>query len=163
MPVATHRGRADFWLSCAAALALAGLFAAACTEPALHGWLPACPFHRLTGLYCPGCGSTRMLYYLARGRLWWAFAENPLALALLPVLVFDLARALAGLPSGICGRVARRHANAILALILLFAVLRNIPVAPFRYLAPGGLIPVGSRAEFPVPLPPHRGAGGNGT
>ena len=23
------------------------------------GWLPACTFHEITGLHCPGCGLTR--------------------------------------------------------------------------------------------------------
>ena len=51
-----------------------------------HGLLP-CPFRLLTGLECPGCGSTRMFMALVDGDINGAFAANPALLAALPVLV----------------------------------------------------------------------------
>ena len=36
-----------------------------------------CTTHQLTGLYCPGCGITRMLVSLVRGDLHTAFRYNP--------------------------------------------------------------------------------------
>ena len=36
-----------------------------------------------TGLYCPGCGSTRALYALLHGRPGEALAMNPLLLVVL--------------------------------------------------------------------------------
>jgi len=41
-----------------------------------------CWFHRLSGLPCPGCGSTRAFVDLAHGRWTAGFALNPLAGAL---------------------------------------------------------------------------------
>ncbi len=40
--------------------------------------LPGCSFHRLTGLPCAFCGSTRALDALGGGHLWAALALNPL-------------------------------------------------------------------------------------
>ena len=39
-----------------------------------------CPFRRLTGLPCPGCGLTRSWVYLAHGRWGDAFAAHPFGL-----------------------------------------------------------------------------------
>ena len=39
-----------------------------------------CPFHALTGLYCPGCGGTRALAALARGQVLQSLWLHPLAL-----------------------------------------------------------------------------------
>lgn len=41
--------------------------------------LPACPLHAVTGLPCPGCGTTRAALALAAGDPVAAFAANPLA------------------------------------------------------------------------------------
>lgn len=46
-----------------------------------------CPFNRLTGLPCPGCGSTRALFALLRGDFAAYFSYNPFALLLLAMLV----------------------------------------------------------------------------
>ena len=35
--------------------------------------LPPCLFHRLTGLYCPGCGGTRAVRLLFTGHIWKSF------------------------------------------------------------------------------------------
>jgi len=39
---------------------------------------PPCFFHQVTGLPCPGCGSTRAVVQLAQGHIAAAFIFNPL-------------------------------------------------------------------------------------
>jgi hypothetical protein len=52
---------------------------------------PQCPLHAVTGIPCPGCGTTRMLEALFAGEWSAAFLLNPLACtALAAVAVFDL-------------------------------------------------------------------------
>ncbi len=41
---------------------------------------PKCPFHSLTGLLCPGCGSQRAMYQLLHGHVGAAFKLNQLFL-----------------------------------------------------------------------------------
>ena len=38
-------------------------------DPTRVGFLPPCPLHEFTGLWCPGCGSTRALHQLVHGHL----------------------------------------------------------------------------------------------
>lgn len=126
------------------ALALAGLIAAVCFfQPGSTPFLPPCPLHALTGLYCPGCGSTRMLFYLVHGSPYLAFRENPLAMVVLPGVLYGLGRQLLAplraTQSMIRpGRIRPGWATAFCVVVVLFAVLRNLPYAPFNALAPGG-------------------------
>jgi Protein of unknown function (DUF2752) len=111
-------------------------------DPATSGVFPPCPVRYLTGWYCPGCGSLRAIHQLLEGNFRAAWALNPLAVTLLPFLVY-------GLASQAIFRLRGRHlpeiflpANAIRALcavVILFAVARNLPLRPFSLLAPGGL------------------------
>lgn len=39
--------------------------------------MPGCAFYKHLGIFCPGCGGTRAVYYLANGRLLEAFAAHP--------------------------------------------------------------------------------------
>jgi hypothetical protein len=55
-------------------------------DPNQHGHYPTCPFLALTGLYCPGCGSLRMIHALAHGHVAEGFGRNPFAFLLIPVL-----------------------------------------------------------------------------
>ncbi len=48
---------------------------------------PACPIHQLFGIDCPGCGATRALAALLRGRLAEALRLNALFVLLLPAVV----------------------------------------------------------------------------
>jgi hypothetical protein len=121
------------------ALGMAGLMAALCfLKPGASPWLPPCPFFWLTGLYCPGCGSTRMLYFLLHGHPWLAFRQNPLALIVLPAVLYGLARQVVDPERAVHARISPRWTTAFLALVIAFAVARNLPFAPFCYLAPGG-------------------------
>ena len=100
---------------------------------------PPCPLHAATGLFCPGCGSTRALHHLLHGRLFTAFDLNPLLVTSLPFLAYALARR----------TLRHRHPDttprrplpplaiwALLTLVLAFGVLRNLPWKPVRWMAP---------------------------
>lgn len=102
-------------------------------------WLPPCLFHQLTGLYCPGCGSTRALHRLLHGNLAGAWRASPLLFLFLPLLIYVLGgQAILGLT----GRKMKPLSLPVWASwlilwgIILFWIARNIPVYPFTLLAP---------------------------
>lgn len=100
--------------------------------------LPACPFHALTGLYCPGCGSTRSLHALLHGDLATALAMNPLLVVALPLLAW-MALDAAGLRLPAATRLRAIAGNPRLWLYTLcgYWLARNLPWPPFNWLAPG--------------------------
>lgn len=62
-------------------------------------YLPSCPFHRLTGFYCPACGNTRSVRALLQGDILSALRYNivPLILVILGILLYgELGTALFG-------------------------------------------------------------------
>jgi len=105
-----------------------------------HRFYPPCIFNRLTGLYCPGCGSTRAVYHLVHLDLLKAWAQNPLVVIVLPYLFYHFIRyevkELTGkeLPS-IRGKSI--FLLFTVAGVLLFWFARNLPFEPFCRLAPG--------------------------
>lgn len=100
--------------------------------------LPSCPLYALTGLYCPGCGSTRCLYSLVHVDLPGAMAMNPLLVLSLPFLLLMLLNG-AGIRPRLFDPLMRVLAKPMFWLVVLvgYAVLRNLPWAPFTALAPG--------------------------
>jgi len=120
----------------AGAAACAAVFAQ--TSPYHSGsWLPACPFHALTGLYCPGCGSTRALFSLLHGDPARAFSMNPAMVLALPLLLAMVLGQAGLVPAALSAPVrALARPKAWLVVLVLFGVLRNLPFAPFDLLAP---------------------------
>jgi hypothetical protein len=62
----------EFWNRRSTVLAIWGLLVAGAVyvfsfEPGKTGFFPLCPFRLLTGLTCPGCGSTRAMHQLLHG------------------------------------------------------------------------------------------------
>lgn len=121
-------------------LALLRLF-----DPATSGLFPPCPLHALTGLYCPGCGSLRAIHQLLHGNLGAAWAMNPLTVILLPFVVYGLASEGLGV---LRGRglphvfLPALWIQVLCAVIVLFGIVRNIPIYPFNLLAPGATLPL---------------------
>jgi hypothetical protein len=111
-------------------------------DPAAGGIFPPCPVHYLTGLYCPGCGSLRAIHALLHGNLLQAWAMNPLMVMLLPFLIYGLISEglvqvrFRGLPQP---TFSAGQIRALCAVILVFGVVRNLPVLPFSWLAPGAM------------------------
>ena len=108
-------------------------------DPRNPGIFPACPFLGLTGCYCPGCGTLRALHVLLRGDVAGAAGYNVLAVLSLPFIAYSYAagamRAF-GLWAPRPAFVHPRWIWALLAAIIAFWVLRNLPFAPLTVLAP---------------------------
>lgn len=98
-------------------------------NPATTSIYPSCPFRQITGLDCPGCGSLRGLHQLLHGRIDAAWRLNPLLVLALPIVGYAL---LSDLAVVVRGRPLPRPAVpswsiwALLALVLVFWVLRNV-------------------------------------
>ena len=123
----------------AALAGTAGLFLLHRFPPTEDSFYPRCLFHTVTGLHCPGCGTTRCLHALLHGQVRQAAAYNALALLALPLLVFWAARwglaFLRGVPPR--ARPLPRWAYVVLVgALLAFSVLRNLGTPPFDALAP---------------------------
>lgn len=103
-------------------------------------WLPDCLFHKLTGLWCPGCGMTRATHAALHGHFGKAFRFNPVGMVLFPISLLGISMELAGWvrgkPPPVSLRLGRNGAWFILVVILAFWILRNIPTWPFNLLAP---------------------------
>ena len=86
-----------------------------------------CPFRRVTGLLCPGCGVSRMCLALLEGDWPGAWAANPaLCLLLLPGTVLLAWRGRGygkGFPPA---RWEERTWLVMAAVLLAFGVLRNL-------------------------------------
>ncbi len=91
----------------------------------------------LTGVYCPACGITRMALSLLSGDLAGAFRYNALLFVLIPMgLCYGIYRAVLYIRYGDVPmkRWETVFIASAVALILLFGVLRNLPM--FSFLAP---------------------------
>lgn len=91
-------------------------------------WLPPCLFHKLTGLYCPGCGSTRAVHALLHGDVATAARFNILAVCGLPALGMMVFWRWAAIHPAV-GWTA-------LTIAILFGILRNIPLESLQVLRP---------------------------
>lgn len=113
-----------------AALAAMGAGMLYLSPPGQSWFLPACPIHAATGLFCPGCGTTRALYALLHGRLAEALDANLLLVGLLPVLaVLGVLLFTAAVRDNRVRdlRFPPWATFGLLALVTLFTVLRNLP------------------------------------
>ena len=102
-----------------------------------------CVFYSVTGLYCPGCGAGRACYSILHGQFLNAFCYNPLMTILLPLIGLYIAdRMVDWIITG--GNQIDRKINVkfitwVLVIVVVYGVLRNIPVFPFTLMAPEGL------------------------
>jgi len=121
------------WLALAVALAamLVVLFR---FNPAQHSFYPFCAFYRVTGMQCPGCGGLRAVHHLLRGEVVTAFRFNQLVVLAAPCAVwFALRRVLRGpQPGKISHRTQARWAWIALAVLVVFWIVRNLPLEVFR-------------------------------
>ncbi|MCG6552624.1 MAG: DUF2752 domain-containing protein [Candidatus Magnetominusculus sp. LBB02] len=100
-------------------------------DPSVSRFYPKCVFHELTGLYCPGCGSTRAVYQLLHGNIAAAFRFNPFVVLTLPFIIYCILAEF-----GAFAQFSSRYGWTFPAAIAIFWILRNIPIEMFACLRP---------------------------
>ena len=134
-----HVHRERLTASAVVALAAGGLSVVYLLDPGSSELYPPCPFLALTGFYCPGCGTLRALHQLTIGHPVAALDLNPLMVLLLPFVAYFLA---SHAMLAVTGWPLRRFFVrpeliwALLGVVLVYWLLRNVPAYPFTLLAP---------------------------
>lgn len=129
-----------YWTVAAILVAVAFLYYQ--FNPVEHAFFPPCLFYKYTGLHCPGCGAQRALHQLLHGNLREAFRYNALLILMIPYICLGLVLSIRtnwlGLGFETLPQAYRnpRIILGLLAVICLFWIFRNIPIAPFNWLAP---------------------------
>jgi uncharacterized protein DUF2752 len=103
-------------------------------EPGKTGLFPVCIFRLLTGLQCPGCGSTRAAHQILHGHFVAAFMLNPLFLLAIPFLLFALLRYSVIVMRGGVPRqnvLPAPYIYGLFFVVLSFWIFRNTPYYPF--------------------------------
>jgi hypothetical protein len=101
--------------------------------------VPLCYFYAFTGFHCPGCGITRATHELLNGHFTNALFLNPFvffAVILIGygVLYYVLPRlSLYRLPRL---QLSKTTVFTFSIILILFGVLRNLPIYPFNLFAP---------------------------
>ena len=108
-------------------------------DPAEHVIFPRCVFHTITGYYCPGCGSQRAVHSLLHLNFAGVIGNNFLFLPAALLVAYHYIHPVLNrvlnwkLPNVF---YAKNTPWIIFGVIILFWILRNIPVSPFSVLAP---------------------------
>lgn len=98
---------------------------------------PPCPFHYITGLHCPGCGSARALHQLVQGNFLKAFDFNPLMIISLPFLIYVFISFNFLVIRGYSlPELCNVNIWPLFYIVIFYWVARNIPYPPFSFLAP---------------------------
>jgi len=100
-------------------------------KPGEAAYFPDCPFKKITGLDCAGCGTQRAVHYILNGDIKSAWAMNPLLLLSIPYIAFGLSYSKVIRNSELKSKIRNklyglRSTYFWLTIIILFWIGRNL-------------------------------------
>ena len=101
----------------------------------ITGFYIPCPIHKITGLYCPGCGITRMFIYISKLDFYHAFRSNMLLFILFPfalLLFIDNLYSIVKNKRPYYQKINNKVWYILIIILVIYGILRNI----FPILAP---------------------------
>ncbi len=94
-----------------------------------------CLFYEITGYYCPGCGITRLLFSFLKLDFYQAFRYNPLIFILIIITgIYWLVKFILKKFMNISIAIPNYVYYILLVIVIIFGILRNIPM--FDFLSP---------------------------
>jgi hypothetical protein len=100
------------------------------SNPDNGGTFLPCPFHQMTGLWCPGCGLTRATHHLLHGDLAGALSRNLFLPFIVVMAVWSWVTWVQhrlGRPSRGPDAIPKQAWILIGVAVLAFGVVRNLP------------------------------------
>ncbi|WP_175418895.1 DUF2752 domain-containing protein [Aureibaculum algae] len=107
--------------------------------PNQFNFLLKCPLYNTTGIYCPGCGSQRAFHSLLDGNFLEALRNNIMLLLGIIALIYHYGIQMSNHFFKTSAKSIFSNKKIwflVLALFILFWILRNINTYPFSLLAP---------------------------
>lgn len=104
-----------------------------------EGLFLRCPFHLVTGLHCPGCGSQRAAHDLLHFRIGEALQHNVMMVVVVLVI---LSKGYAIISKRFFPKYYYNLGHksyftiGLVSIVFAYWILRNVPIAPFTSLAP---------------------------
>ena len=99
------------------------------------GFYIPCMIHKVTGLYCPGCGITRMLFSILKLNFGKAFRYNQLVFILLPFLLLYFAYQIYLYITNKKDKILIKIPNyvyiGLLITVIGWGIIRNLECFPF--------------------------------
>ena len=95
----------------------------------LTGFSLFCPIRKILGLYCPGCGVSRMCFHLFHLEFREAFSSNCVLFCLLPIGLIDAvfhAYRYIRYGNGRFFKIERIAVWVIVGILIAFGIARNI-------------------------------------
>lgn len=94
-----------------------------------------CMFHTITGLYCPGCGVSRMIISIFKFDFYQAFRYNPLLFIMLPffiILIVNYVYSIMLKKVPLYKKINNKVWILFVIILVLYAIIRNIylPLSP---------------------------------
>lgn len=96
-----------------------------------YGIAIPCVFNKITGLYCPGCGITRMTLSILKGDIYQAFRYNPIIFIDVPIICISLIFEKCFKNIKYVKKITNVIFIILLIITIIFGVLRNIPQLSF--------------------------------
>jgi hypothetical protein len=93
-----------------------------------------CVFYEITGLYCPGCGITRLCISLFEVDIYQAFRYNPIIFIDVPIIFILFVLNILFKDKKSIKKITNILIIILAVITVIFGVLRNIPA--FGFLAP---------------------------
>ncbi len=94
-----------------------------------------CPFHLVTGFYCPGCGLTRMLFALVHFDIPKAFGYNQVLFVMLPFLLFyffyQIYLFIYARKDKIFTKIPNYIYVILVIIMIIWGIVRNLPMFPY--------------------------------
>ena len=93
-----------------------------------------CIFHKITQMYCPGCGLTRMIISIFKLDIYQAFRYNPLLFIMMPfIITYEIIYYINWIQDKNY-IISKKIWYTLLIITIIYTILRNMK--NFSYLAP---------------------------
>ncbi len=92
-----------------------------------------CPYRKFLHIYCPGCGTTRMIKSLIKLDIYQAFRYNPLMFIILIILlpIYIILNIITYLKEKKFIKITKSQLIIFVMILIIYFVLRKIKVGTF--------------------------------